>query len=84
MNIKLVNLHRQQQFYHQKTARICRAQTLPKPYIRRKPNISQDEEMANCLEQAEKERKQFYVSFFEHYFGRSLTKEEKQKLMLYL
>ena len=36
------------------------------------------------LQQAERKRKQIEIAFIEHYFGRPLTEEEKQKLMLYL
>ena len=74
---------------------------MPKPYIRKKPTVSQDEilikarnniretkslwaELAKQLEQAEKERKKIDIIFIEHYIGRPLTKEEKQKLIVYL
>ena len=30
-------------FYHLNTTKVCRTQTMPKPYIRKKPTVSQDE-----------------------------------------
>lgn len=41
-------------------------------------------QQAKQLEKAEKERKQIDIIFIEHYIGRPLTKEEKQKLMVYI
>lgn len=99
MNIRRVNKSRQNS-YHLNTAKIRRTQTRPKKYIRKsivsqdeflaraRNNIRETKnlwaELAKQLEQAERERKQIDIIFIEHYFGRTLTKEEKQKLMLYL
>ena len=100
MNIKRVNLHRQQQFYHLNTTRICRTQTKPRPNIHSKPITNYDtltvieydiknrekiyKEMLARLEQISNETKEFVIRYIEKHYGITLTEAQKKQITEYL
>jgi hypothetical protein len=88
MDIKRVNLHRPQQFYHLNTAKVRRMQTKPMPYTQKnyeldvKPSgIKEKEFDLKMFEQYNRDFCKMEIEAFEAIYRIKLSPEAKEKLI---